>query len=327
MSAYKYNYIFYNFDYEYYDCITKPLSELDNVCIRKKGIDGSFIKKKLFFYHWSKKINKIIRLPLKRLWFPQLVKSPFNNDNPICYVFYSGKYINDSDKLRDYILKQNPDNKCLIYCGDLISKKGWDVEKVKRGCDAIVTYDPGEAEKYGIYCYDKPVFGRVEPLVMTDSFDYDVYFLGMAKDRLPKIHEVYKRLSSAGLRCKFIVCGTKPNDRTVEGIDYSDPIPYSQNIEYIQKSKCLIEIIQGGSNTSTLRRVEAMVYKRKLISDYLDLKKTEYYDPGYMSIFSNSEDIDIGFIKKPVDYSLFKAEEELSPVKLLDFFEKIISGE
>ena len=323
-QEYMYNYIFFNFDYDFYQPIVVPLNNLNNVFINRKDSKGSFLRNKLFFYHWSKKVNNVVHLPLKKIWFPSMYANPFVNDNPICFVFNSGKYINDSDELRAYILNQNPKNKCIIYCGDLIAKKNWDIEKVKRSCDAIVTYDPGEAQKYGIYCFNKPVYGRIAPLTQPQKFEYDAYFLGFAKDRLQIIRNTFKRLSDSGLRCLFIVCGVSKEEQKDDGIRYSDPISYSENIDIVNRSKCLVEIIQGGSDTITLRCNEAIAYHRKLLTNYIGIKQTEYYNPKFMSAFTNPEEIDIDFIQQPIDYTVYKDEEKNSPIRMLDYFENIL---
>lgn len=320
----KYNYIFFNMGYDFFQALYIPLEREPNVLIHKNGFDGTALENKLFFMHWSHKINKRIKLPLKKVWFNRMYSNPFDDGKPLCFVFMGGKYIAESPELREYILKRDPRNKCIVYCADLISKKAWKMDEVKKRCDAVVTYNPMDAEKYGIYCYEKPLYSNIVPVTTPDEFDYDVFFLGFAKDRLQLIRDVYSTLTRAGLRCKFIVCGVDAKDRTDDGIDYGEPIPYIENIEYVKRSKCILELIQGGSNTGTLRRSESIVYKRKLLSNFVGLTETDSYNPGHMSVFSSPEEIDLDFIKSPIDYSVFSDGSEFSHVMLLEYFEQIL---
>ena len=285
----------------------------------------SRLSNSLFFLHWSKKVNRLCNLPWKRIWFSGMCIHKFDVWKPCCYVFFGGKYITEASELRAYIHRLNPQNKCLIYCGDLISKKHWDIDKVKACCDKIVTYDPDEAKHYGIECYNAPIYGKDATTTMPDEFQYDVFFLGFAKDRLHMIREVYRRLKEGGLRCHFIVCGVPNAEQITDGIHYTAPIPYRENIEYVKKSKCILEIMQGGSNTSTLRCNEALIYKRKLLTNYIGIRQQSYFNPAFISTFSHANDIDFDFLKTPIDYSVFPPPDAFSPLKLIDFFDKILA--
>lgn len=320
----KYNYVFYNLNDDYFKPMAIPLGQEDGVLFWSLGIGNNKLCNLIFFLHWSKKINRIVTLPFKCIWFRRIYSNPFKNKKPICFVFAGGKYITESKGLRKYIFMKSPSNKCIVYCADLIAKKSWDVEKVKQSCDAIVTYDPGEAEKYGIYCFDKPIYGRIKPLTQPEQFEYDAFFLGFAKDRLDTIRYTYKKLTDAGLKCLFIVCGVDKEKQLDDGIRYQKPISYDENIQLVQKSRCLVEIIQGSSNSATLRTEEAIVYHRKLLTNHVRIAETDYYNPEYMSTFLDPDEIDIEFIKKPINYESFKEDKELDPVQLLDFFEKIL---
>ena len=85
-----------------------------------------------------------------------------------------------------------------------------------------------------------------------------------------------------------------------------------------------MELIQGGSNTITLRCNEAIAYHRKLLTNFVGIKETDYYHSDYMSVFSTPEEINLGFLAKPINYSAYTEDDKFSPVKMLDFFEQIL---
>ena len=68
----KYNYVFYNFNNEYNKSIFGALEKFDFVKIYKHAFDSNKIIQKLFFIHWSKKINNFINLPFKRIWYKKI---------------------------------------------------------------------------------------------------------------------------------------------------------------------------------------------------------------------------------------------------------------
>ena len=321
----KYNYVFFNVSTDYIKSCYGLLDNTEGIEVYSRAFNTSWIIEKLFFLHWSNRINSRIYLPFKSIWFKKMCNKGFKNSRPYCYVFLEGKYILEDSSLIKYIRKNNPNNKCIIYCTDLISKSKWNIKYVKKYCDYIVTYDKDEADKYKINCFSKPCYSAILPVTEPDLFETDVYFLGYAKDRLDMIHSTYKLLSSKGLRCKFIICGvSKEKQIKGNGLIYSFPISYRENLENVQKSKCILEIMQGGSNAATLRTEEAQVYKRKLLTNHVDLVNQEYYDENNMTVFSNPEDIDINFIKSPIDYKSFNNGYDYSPMKLIDYFEKLL---
>lgn len=324
----KYNYVFYNVGTDYLEPVFAPLNAYPQVKTYAKAFESSKFIEKLFFYHWSAKLNNRIKLPFKNLWFKKMFVHKFSNDNPVCYVFYMAKYIDECPEIYNYIKRLNSDNKVLIYFGDLLSKRNYDLEKLKKSSDYIFTYDEAEAEKYDII-FGKNSFGYGNILEVTTptEFENDVYFVGFAKDRLDEIHNVYKQLTDNGLKCKFVVCGTKKEEQIHgDGLIYSNPISYRENIQNVISSKCILDIIQGQSSGITLRVKESIAYKRKLLSNNVLLKNYDAYNDNYMSVYDAPNHIDIDFLKSEIEYDSFKVDKNFGPEKIIFFFERFLLG-
>lgn len=323
----KYNYVFLNIAEDYIEPVFLPLSKCESIKVYRHAFSSGKLRQSLFFLHWSGKINKIVRLPLKKLWYHKISEQDFPAEKPCCYVFYSGKYITQDAGLFKHIKRQNPENKCVVLLGDTIEKKHWDIAKIKKLCDHIVTYNPAEAEKYDLSLFTGVSYGPIMEITTPDVFEYDVFFLGYAKNRLQTIYRVYDVLTRKGLRCNFLLCGIKKADRVAgEGLHYIKPISYRENIANIQKSKCILEIVQRGCDAATLRTEEAHVYRRKLLTNNQNLTGQTYYDPSHMLVFSNVEEIDESFLKSPIDYEAFDDSYDYSPMKLIDFLEGLLEG-
>lgn len=323
----RYNYVFMNISEDFVMPSYIPLSKLEGVDVESHAFKSNKILQKLFICHWSQKLNSIVHLPLKRIWFKRMCKRQFQNDKPVCYVFYGGKYITEDSKLYNYIKFLNPLNKCVIYYADLISKKGWDLDNARKVSDYIISYDKGEAEKYQIAYYDEMAYDILMDITEPTAFDYDVYFLGYAKDRLKQIYDVYFKLESAGVRCHFVVCGVSPTDRVkAKGIHYSAPIGYKKNIENVIKSKCVLELIQGGSSSNTLRFLEAQRYHRLLLTDNVYLNSKSYYNPEIMQVFEKADGINVDFINRAIDYSQYD-DSQFDPFNRITYLENLIDAE
>ena len=128
----------------------------------------------------------------------------------------------------------------------------------------------------------------------------------------------FKFLTNKGLNCLFILNGVPYEKREQhKGLIYIDKfMSYDENLEYLKKSKCLLEIMQEGGTGYTLRTCEAVAYNKRIISNNAYLKNAEFYDENNMAIFDNVEDINIDFIKREkIEY---KDRNYFSPIKLLE---------
>ena len=324
MKNNKYNYVFCNINEDYLAPMFNELLNIPFVKVFKFAFKGNKLVQKLFFLHWSAKLNRKINLPFKSIWYKKMCQHKFLEDKPVCFVFLEGKYLSQDEGLVKYIKKLNPENRCVVLYTDLISKRKIDIEKIKKLADLVVSYDKQEAEMFDIKYQDMDYYTPLIPVTTPDEFENDVYFLGFAKDRLDDIHKVYDHLSTQGLKCKFIICGTKEEDRIKsEGLIYSSPISYLENLENVNKSRCVLELIQGSSVAPTLRLREAKTYKRKLITNNTNPEYKNSLTEGNLLVFEGVEKITKEFVSSPIDYSLFDRNYS-SPLKLIEYLEEVL---
>ncbi len=326
---FRYNYILYNMETAYKWQMYQDLLKLDNVRMCRGALPmNQPLLHKLHKLHWSAKINEKVNLPFKKLWFKKMTDGKFNNNKPTCFILFGGQYGVREPKLLDYIKRINPENKIVLHYRDIIKSEEKHIEMLKKKTDLIYTYDKGESEKYDIYYYDAYVYSRLAKTTEPDKFDYDLFFVGYAKDRLPLIHSVYKKATESGLKCKFLVVEAPQNNRiTADGIEYLDHvIPYKEVINYVCKSKCILEITQENAEGATMRTAEAILYKRKLLSNCKRASDRPYYNPLQMKEFSDANDIDMDFIKEKIPYDKLESIDAFSPIKELEFLENFFEN-
>lgn len=327
----RYNFVFlFARDGYYQSLFGEQFYRSEYTRVYRQAFSGSALAQKLFRLHWAYKLNRIFPLPLKSLWFKRICSQDFLRERPLCFVYLGGNSIRYDGGLTDYIRKHCSQARQVVLHLDLISKKcDYDYSIVRNKVDAAVTYDRSEAERYGIHWYPSRFYNRTLPLTEPDEFETDVYFLGNAKDRLDTILQVYHRLQGQCFRCKFLLTGVPEEKRSpLEGISYIDGISYGENLQNIQKTKCVLEIGQGGTSASTLRLSEAVTYHRLLLTNCCGVLNTEYYLPETMSVFSSAEDIDLEFLRKPMDYSDFsKKDFDFSTDRFLQYLERILEEE
>ena len=187
--------------------------------------------------------------------------------------------------------------------------------------DLYMTFDKGESEKYGM-----PYFSEFESLInipLSDEFESDLYFAGNVKDRLPILLDIYHRVSSFGLRCKYYLIGVPQLQRVeLPGIEYAEKfMTYREMLIHTARSKCVLEINQQGADGYTSRFLEAVMFNRKLITNNGFVKQSLFYKPEYIQLINNAEDISETFLKSDVivDYHY---NGEFSPLRMIERVEE-----
>ena len=109
-------------------------------------------------------------------------------------------------------------------------------------------------------------------------------------------------MKTIDLRCEFYIAEVKEEERIygLEGIHYIKYMKYSKTLELISRSKCLLEVVQEGQVGSTMRSMEALVYRKKLLTNDKSIKSQEYFCKENMFVFEEPIDIDKDFILSKV---------------------------
>ncbi len=326
--AFKYNYVILFATGDYFKHIFGDFSKQNNnLKIFEYAFESNTFLQTLFRLHWSYRINRKINLPFKRIWFRKIYKQHFERDLPLCFIYLGGNSIRYDGGLTKYIRKKSSKNRQVLVHFDLISKKcKYDYSIVRNKVDMAVTYDKNEAEKFVIDCHPMNFYTRTLPITEPAAFEYDAYFLGNAKDRMSQIMDVYYKLTGAGLRCHFLLANVPQQQQVnLKGIHYVRSISYEENLSFVQKSKCIVEIGQYGSSANTMRLSEALTYHRKLLTNCAAIKNDPCYIQENMLVFSDAKDIDINFLREPIDYRAFDDRPiDLSVENFLSFIEGIL---
>lgn len=135
--------------------------------------------------------------------------------------------------------------------------------------------------KYQCSCYDKELI-----LSSNVKEEYDFCFIGLDKGRL-KLLKILQRYSDIhNLRCYFHVCPNHNFFRIINRV-YKKPIPYEDYLRIILNSKCVVDFVQKGQSGTTMRTMECIFLKKKLISNNLFLKQMDFYHSENIYIVEN----------------------------------------
>lgn len=243
-----------------------------------------------FGYSKGSKV-KIGRKVIKKSLFSVLDKKIKKADMKLQYVIFCdwNRLAYDLEFLQ-YLRAKYKDIKFIFIFTNIVEKSGVvrfsNLEFIKKNYDLVITYDEGNAEKYGLTCH-RTVYSKID--MKSDKEPCDVFFIGNAKERLETVLDVFKILNNNGFKCCFYVNGVPEElQEYKELIHYNETMSYKEAVEYVQNAKCVLDVCQEGANAITLRCCEALVYDKKLITNATNLRKEKFYDAKNIYFFEGN---------------------------------------
>ena len=161
----------------------------------------------------------------------------------------------------------------------------------------IWTYDLNDAIKYGIlynnsYCYFSSFVKQ------SGDIEYDVFYVGRDKGRGDYLIKLRDQLNEMGLNTKFII--TKNGKFSHKKSYYNKEITYEEVTKYISRSKSVLNIVLEGQEGVTMRDLESLFFKKKLITNNESLKTKEFFNDKNIFILKENNLLElVDFLKEP----------------------------
>lgn len=156
----------------------------------------------------------------------------------------------------------------------------------------VCTFDEGDAQAYGFepveQVYRNPDLRLTAGCQATDS---DVFFVGKDKGRSNVLSGVLAALDMQGVTYDFYILRDKHTKEVSRLKPYytDDLVPYKDYCLKAMRSRCMLEILQKGQEGMTMRTLEALFFKKKLITDNITIKNYAIYHPDNIYILDGKE--------------------------------------
>ena len=155
------------------------------------------------------------------------------------------------------------------------------------------SFDQGECEVYNFRFNHQFYFQEESQMKLNISEKLDgTFFVGADKGRLGQIIEIKKIFDKFRILNKWIIVtheSEKATKSEYKGIEIIEkPITYTKTIEYVQKYKCIVDIVQDDQVGITVRTLEALFFEKKLITNNVSIKNMPFYNS--QNIFVIGED-------------------------------------
>jgi hypothetical protein len=126
----------------------------------------------------------------------------------------------------------------------------------------------------------------------------DVCFVGYEKGRRKEIERIAQALDKAKCTTDFYIVDDDAAKRNYKGA--YPRISYEQILERIAGSKAILDILQDNQTGLTIRPMEALFFKKKLITNQLIIKNQDFYHPDNIFVLG-IDDIETlpVFLQKP----------------------------
>lgn len=162
---------------------------------------------------------------------------------------------------------------CTTYAGKEIVPM---IKFIKSLGYEIYTFDQFDVDNYGLHYHNQ--VARICRTEENFPIVYDFYFLGRIKDRYNTIKEIESYLNNRGYNNLFIYVSDK-----------SQYISYDTNIRNIRSCRCIIDINQRPQAGITLRPIESLFYKKKLITNNPNIRTIDFYNPNNIFIWGQDD--------------------------------------
>lgn len=239
---------------------------------------------------------ELLHLPFQWVWYGKWKKEL--NKYDVVIVFDS----NSSWKILSYIKKKNSDLRIIAWYWNIVTRKKKIPDKYRQFSE-VWSFDQQDCLKYkmqkNIQFYFYSEKRQYIPL------KYDAVFIGKDKGRWEIIMNLKRRLEHCNLKLYINVVKDTSIIKRLQLKNrknkYEELMDYEEVLKKIDESSCIIDVPQSGQSGLTVRVLEALFYKKKLISTDKSLCSYNFYRPENILIWNKECDDNkiINFFKKP----------------------------
>lgn len=256
----------------FFPYINRENVDVMSVCVRLSAVQKMLMRivrrmnlpYPFYFGEWKKNLAEYEKVVLFDMSFtPALAKYIIRHSNAKVYVYLWNP------------LKNN--RKMISY-----------ISKAQKFVN-VYSYDEDDCKNYNMHF--APMMYSSDLQLGSRNIEFDLTFLGYAKDRLGQLSRLYDKFCSAGIICKFYVVADKNSDEAGEKgnsfIISQKRLSYQEYLDMIARSGAILDLVQGGQSGLSLRVLESVFLKKKLVTTNNRVKEYDLYRPENMFVLTD----------------------------------------
>jgi hypothetical protein len=265
--------------------------EFHAVNARKRGVSVEQVyKHHPLFLRAIRRVHLELKLPYINSWIGPWKNNLTNYDLIIIHASTI------TPPVVKYIRKKEPNIRIIVWYWNPVDKsvrldefKGLGVE--------IWSFDEEDCKKYKLRNNTQYYFKDVVLPKKDDNLD--VFFIGGDKGRIENLLKFKNRLDDMSISNYFHITQTgKANPNYKEF--YSNRISYDEVLNYIASCKVIVDFVSDNQTGLTLRPLEALFFKKKLITNDKSIENRDFYNKNNTFIVGKDELSSLpNFVKSP----------------------------
>ena len=165
-----------------------------------------------------------------------------------------------------------------------------DVEDIKKLGFDVWSYSEEQCNKYLVkqidYFYCESMYTEA---LKDNKIEYDVIFVGKDKNRKRYIQNLRSKKYFCDLNWNLYLTATHFWEILFHPF-YKKSVSYSKVQVMQNKSKAILEIVPSDTVDITMRTVDSIILKKKLITNSTKIISKEYYDPNNVFIIGKDNE-------------------------------------
>jgi hypothetical protein len=270
---------------------TKIINEAINASIHKtiiKSVNPSLDSK---VQRIVRKLHFKLNFSSKKIWVDFVVNKYKieNSDKNTIIVFDAPIWMENISYIREKYNKV----KIIFWYWNIVKDEGY-LKNIVKNCDTVFTFDEKDSNKHNLSYHSQFYWVREN---RNEEIVYDVLFVGRNKKRIRLLEKIYLKLINLNLNPYFYIIKDGYNDKSECITLEKEALDYSNILNLISKSKCILEINQSNQSGLTLRALEALFLKKKLITNNKNLLNYDFFNSNNIQIIDNNFNIDTDILK------------------------------
>ena len=240
-----------------------------------------------FFLRSVRRVWNKLQLPGKSIWYDKKILSIDTQEIVILDSLCTVEYLT-------WLRKKKPNAKIVFWYWN-IAKNSIPPNEIP---DSIVdkwSFSRKDCVKYGMKFNPLPYFKELS--YSSDIKEYDVVFVGKDKGRLQELLKLRSSFENLGLSTRFVITPDHPYSNNPE---YSKPISYLESVKLDTKSKAVLDYIEVDDSGQSLRILESIFIKEKIITNSKLIFDYDFYCPENFFVLGHDQLSDLpDFISTP----------------------------
>lgn len=266
-------------------------SEFHAINAKERGVFVKQVYKNVpKFFKAIRRFQIELKLPFISLWISDW-KNHINDFDTV--IVHASKI---TPPVVKFIRRKSKEIRIIVWYWNPV-EKSVGLEEFRDDNVEIWSFDEYDCEKYKLKSNTQYYFNDV---VLPKTNDHkDVFFVGGDKGRIGELISLKKQFDAQGISNYFHITSTGKENSDYREF-YSNRISYDEVLNHIASCKVIVDYVSDNQSGLTLRPLEALFFKKKLITNDKSIENRDFYHKENIFIVGKDDFIDLkSFVKSP----------------------------